>query len=152
MEALTSTYLPQRALIARVLGTGIIVMALTVFVLTAILAVTHAPEWVLATVVLLYILGFIALAVWANRAAWIVRFDGAGYRVRFIRGAGVRAARWTDVEELSATEPGGFPCVTLTLIDGRATNIPVQAIEADREQFMRDVRDRLKATQPPLQP
>jgi hypothetical protein len=145
-------YRPHRALVARVLGTGILVLALLVLVATVVLTVVGAPEWVLVFLVLAYIGAFAVLATWAVRTAWIVRLDEDGYRVRFVKGAGVRSAAWGDVTDLAATEPGGFPCLELTLNDGRTTLIPVEVMDGDREQFVRDVRERLRATQRPLQP
>jgi hypothetical protein len=145
-------YRPHRALVARVLGSGILVLAVLVVIATAVLTVVSAPEWVLVILVLAYIAAFAALAAWAIKTVWIVRLDATGYRVRFVRGAGVRAAAWTDVADLAATEPGGIPCLVITLTDGGSTTIPVEVLEGDREQFVRDVREHLRATQPPLQP
>lgn len=152
MSSTPQIYRPHRALVARVLGSGILVLALLVLVATVVLTVIGAPEWVLVILVLIYIVAFAALAGWAIRTAWIVRLDGTGYRVRFVRGAGVRSAAWTDVSGLAATEPKGIPCVQLTLTDGRTTVIPVEVMEGDREQFVRDVREHLRQTQPRLQP
>ena len=145
-------YRPHRALVARVLGTGIFVLVGLVLVATVVLTMVGAPEWVLVFLVLGYIAAFGGLAVWAIRTVWIVSLDEAGYRVRFVRGAGARAASWTEVEDLAATEPKGIPCLVLTLTDGRTTTIPVEVLDYDREQFVRDVRDHLRATQRPLQP
>lgn len=145
-------YRPHRALVARVLGTGILVLALLVVAATVVLTVVGAPEWVLVFLVLAYIAAFAVLAVWAVKTVWIVRLDETGYRVRFVKGAGVRSAAWTDVVDLAATEPGGFPCLELTLADGRTTLIPVEVMDGDREQFVRDVREHLRGTQRPLQP
>ena len=143
---------PHRALMARLLGIGILVLALLVIVATVVLTVVGAPEWVLVILVVIYIAAFAALATWAVRTAWIVRLDDTGYRVRFVRGAGVRSAAWSDVTDLAATDPGGIPCLQLTLADGGVTLIPVEVMDGDRDQFVRDVRERLRATQPRLQP
>jgi len=145
-------YRPHRALVARVLGTGILVLALLVVAATVVLTVVGAPEWVLVFLVLAYIAAFAVLATWAVKTAWIVRLDETGYRVRLVKGAGVRSAAWADVADLAATELGGFPCLELTLTDGRATTIPVEVMDGDREQFVRDVREHLRGTQRPLQP
>ena len=152
MSSTAQIYRPHRALVARVLGTGILLLALLVLIATVVLTVVGAPEWVLVFLVLGYIAAFAVLATWAVKTAWIVRLDETGYRVRFVRGAGVRAASWSEVSDLAATEAGGFPCLELTLGDGRTTLIPVEVMDGDREQFVRDVRDHLRATQRPLQP
>lgn len=152
MSSTPQIYRPHRALVARVLGTGILVLALLVIAATVVLTVIGAPEWVLVFLVLIYIAAFVAMATWAVRTVWIVRLDEVGYRVRFVRGAGVRSAAWADVADLAATVPRGIPCLELTLTGGGATVIPVEVLDGDREQFVRDVRERLRATQPRLQP
>ena len=79
-----------------------------------------------------------------TRRAYVVRLDEDGYQVRMVRGAGVRAARWTEVEDAVTASPRGVDCVVLRLRDGRTTTIPVQVLAADREAFVRDVRAHLE--------
>ena len=78
----------------------------------------------------------VALAV-PLRGVRVVELDDEGYRVRMIRGAGVRAAAWRDVEDAVAASPHGVDCVVLRLRDGRTTSIPVAAVDAPREDFVR---------------
>ena len=69
--------------------------------------------------------------------AYVVRLDDDGYRVRLVRGAGVSAARWTDVEDAGRPPTrAASPCVVLRLRDGRTTTIPVGALAGDREEFV----------------
>ena len=75
----------------------------------------------------------------------LVRVDDTGYQVRFVRGAGVRSARWTDVEDLTTTEVAGSDCVQFRLRDGRTTTVPVDLVAGDREEFVRELRNRLDA-------
>jgi hypothetical protein len=77
----------------------------------------------------------------------VVELDEEGYRVRMIRGAGVRAARWRDVEDAVAASPRGVDCVVLRLRDGRTTSIPVAAVDASREDFVEDLRAHLRRGQ-----
>ena len=65
----------------------------------------------------------------------VVHLDEAGYRVRLIRGAGVREARWKEVEDAVTATARDLPCVVLRLTDGRTTTIPVEALAADRDDF-----------------
>ena len=67
----------------------------------------------------------------------MVHLDDTGYRVRLVRGAGVNEARWKEVEDAVTATPRGVPCVILRLTDGRTTTIPVEALAADREEFVR---------------
>ena len=68
-----------------------------------------------------------------TRGITVMRLDDAGYRVRFVRGAGVQQARWTDVEDVVATTVVGERCVVLRLRDGRTTTLPVRLLATSRE-------------------
>jgi hypothetical protein len=73
----------------------------------------------------------------------VVRLDEVGYRVRHVRGAGVRDARWKDVEDVTATNVEGQRCVSLRLRDGRTTTIPVDLLKADVGAFVQDLQRHL---------
>ena len=83
-----------------------------------------------------------------TRRIAVVRLGADGYRVRLVRGAGVTAAGWTEVEEaVTTTSASGEPVVLLRLSDDRTTTIPVRALAADREDFVRDLRAHLQRGQ-----
>ena len=93
-----------------------------------------------------------AVALWAAvavlallllRLAPVVRLDDVGYRVRWVRGAGVREARWKDVEDVVATTVQGARCVVLRHRDGRTTTIPVDLLSGSVESFVEDLREHL---------
>jgi hypothetical protein len=141
----TSDYRFSPALTARLLGFGLVVGA--VLVLLSTLAVAW---WNLHTVVLLVpavgvLVALVALMVWTN--GYVVRFGEEGYQVRRIRGAGVPAARWKDVEDAVTTHVHGSPCIVLRLRDGGTTTIPVETLNADRDAFARELRERLAKAQ-----
>ena len=46
----------------------------------------------------------VAAAVVLQRRGWVVRLTEEGYRVQWVRGVGVAAARWKDVEDAVTTE------------------------------------------------
>jgi len=138
-----SDYRLNPALAARLLGVGLVGVALLVFVGTAIVAVLHLPPvliGLLAGLVLVVVFGG-GLAL--TRASYVVRLGDEDYHVRFIRGAGVTQARWVDVEDAVTADIAGAPCVVLRLKDGRTTSIPVGALAADGDDFVRDVREHL---------
>ncbi len=60
---------------------------------------------------------------------WVLRLDATGYRVRVLRTAEARSARWTDVLDLQAGTVSGVHCLVLRLRDGRTTALPVDALE-----------------------
>ncbi len=78
-----------------------------------------------------------------TRRSYVVRADDDGYRVRFVRGAGVNAARWEDVEDVVATYVAGARCVRLRLRNGGSTTIPVDVLAVDGDQFVRELQNRL---------
>jgi hypothetical protein len=142
-----SDYRLSPALGARLMGSLLLGLAVLLFVVTALVAVLHLSPDLL---VVLAVLGVVAVfgSGWAlTRRAYVVRLDEEGYRVRMIRGAGVRAARWKDVRDAATATPRGLPCVVLHLHDGRTTTIPVAALAGDREAFVRDLRAHLQRGQ-----
>ena len=71
--------------------------------------------------------GVVTLGLLVGVRHWVVRLDDLGYRVRVLRTAQARSARWTDVLDLQATTVAGQRCVVLRLRDGRTTTLPVDA-------------------------
>ena len=62
-----------------------------------------------------------------------------------MRGAGVNEARWTAVEDAVTATRHDVPCVVLRLRDGRTTTIPVGVLAVDKEQFVRELQERLQS-------
>ena len=96
-------------------------------------------------VVVLVVLAVVASGLVLTRLTPLVHLDEAGYRVRLLRGAGVRAARWRDVEDVVTATVQGHDCVVLRLRDGRTTTVPVAVLDAPREVFVQDLRTHLDA-------
>lgn len=132
---------PQVA--ARLLGVSLIGFALLVFLATGAVVLFAAPGTVLTVAVVVAVAGVCATGVLLTRAAYVVRLTAEGYRIRFVRGAGTRQARWGDVEDAVTDTIAGSPCVVLRLRDGRTSTIPVEVLAVDREQFVRDVQAHL---------
>jgi len=140
---MSSDYRLSPALGARLVGLLIVVLAVVVFVATGLVAVLNLHTLVLvavALVVLAVIFGVGALV----RGATVVHFDDEGYRVRLVRGAGVKAAGWKDVTDAGTATRRGVRCVVLNLRDGRTTTIPVDAVAVDRDAFVRDLQAHLQ--------
>ncbi|MCW2761455.1 MAG: hypothetical protein JWR85_1656 [Marmoricola sp.] len=117
------------ALRARLLGTGLV--AIGVVVVLGVLAswLTDLPSTVVSGLVVLAVVGVAALGLLLGLRHWVLRLDAHGYRVRALRSAEARSARWTDVLDLQATTVAGHRCVVLRLRDGRTTTLPVDVIE-----------------------
>ncbi len=139
-----SDYRLSPSMNARLMGSLLVVLALLLFGVTAVVALLHLPPDVLVVTVLLGLVVVFGTGFLLTRKAYVVRLDDDGYRVRLIRGAGVTAAAWKDVEDAATGTPRGIPGVVLTLLDGRTTTIPVAALAADREEFVRDLQSHLQ--------
>jgi hypothetical protein len=136
---MSSDYRLSPAIGARLLGSALIGLAVLVVALTLVATVLDLSA---VFVVVVGALGLAAVLVAGHLLArrYVVRLGDDGYQVRMVRGAGVRAARWTEVEDAVTASPRGVQCRVLRLRDGRTTTIPVQVLAADREEFARDVR------------
>ena len=130
---------------ARLMGAFLAGVGLVLLVVTVVVAVLRLPADVLTVVVVLTVVAVFVLGFLLVRRWYVVRLDEAGYRVRFVRGAGETRARWADVEDLATAVVGGSECVVLRLRDGRTTTIPVSMIAGDREEFVEELQRRLDA-------
>lgn len=124
---------------ARLLGMVIVGFAFLVLLATAIVVLFATSILVLSAAVLVTVVGLFSIGWYLTKKTYVVRLSEDGYQVRFVRGAGVRQARWADVEEIVTDTVAGAQCLILRLRDGGATIIPVDVLAADREQFVRDV-------------
>ncbi len=127
------------ALAARLLGVGLVLLALLVLLATCVVVLAAWPQRLLLLVGA-FGLAALASAAWVLRRRVLVSLTEVGYRVSLVRGAGVSAARWADVEDAVAQTRLGERCVLIRLRDGRSTTIPTSAIAGDPEDFARDVR------------
>jgi hypothetical protein len=124
---------------ARLMGISLVVIGVTLGVATLVIATAHLPADILSGLVVLAVVGVFSLGFLLVRKWYVVRLDDTGYQVRFVRGAGVKAARWTDVEDLQTSTVAGARCVVLRLRDGRSTTVPVDLVEGDREAFVTEL-------------
>ncbi|NPC98138.1 hypothetical protein [Nocardioides sp. zg-DK7169] len=140
-------YRMNPALVARLVGLGVVALALLVLLATVLVAIADLSTAVLLAVVLVGAVALGGTAWWLRSRAYVLRCDETGYRVRLIRGAGAHEAGWRDVQDAVAASPRGLPCVVLRLRDGRTTTIPVGALAVDREAFVHELREHLQRGQ-----
>jgi hypothetical protein len=138
-----SDYRLSQPLIARLLGISLAVLGVLVLLLTLLVGLFGLPTGVLGAGIILAVAAFLAVGFLLLRGTPVVRLDQTGYRVRFVRGAGVSQARWTDVEDVVATTMEGERCVVLRLRDGRTTTVPVRALAGSTDAFVRDLQEHL---------
>ena len=132
------------SLAARLLGLGLGLLGLVVFLVTLLIAVLELPAVVLGVVGVTAVIAVALLGWWLTRRATVLTLTPTGYRVRMVRGVGTAAARWDEVESLAAADVAGDRCIVLRLRAGTTTTIPVAAIATEPETLMRDLRDRLR--------
>lgn len=132
------------ALAARLMGMGLMLVAVLVFTLSILAAVFGWPLPILVAVAAGGLLLAAGSAWWLMRNAVVFHAGEDGYRVRFVRGAGAHEARWAEVEDAVTMHVRNTACLVLRLRDGRSTTIPVEVLAIDREQFVREVQDHLQ--------
>lgn len=138
-----SDYRLSAPVTVRILGAALVAAGLVVGVV-AVLAVLL--DWAGAVTLVVAVTLWVAVAVLALlllRLAPVVRLDDLGYRVRWVRGAGVREGRWKDVEDVVATTIEGARCVVLRHRDGRTSTVPVDLLPGSAESFVEDLRAHL---------
>lgn len=138
-----STYALAPQLRARIMATCLIGLGLLLAGATFLIAVLKLSLDLLVllialTLVVIFGLGFLLVRRW-----YVVRLDEDGYQVRFVRGAGARAARWADVKDVRTAEVAGARCVVLQLRSGESTTIPVDVIEGGGAPLIEELRRRL---------
>jgi hypothetical protein len=113
----------------RLLGTGLLAIGSVVVLGVLLTWLAGLSSAVVSGLVLLALVGVVVLGLLLGVRRWVLRLDEHGYRVRGLRSAQARSARWTDVLDVQATTVAGHPCVVLRLRDGRTTTLPGDVIE-----------------------
>jgi hypothetical protein len=139
----SSSYRFSTPFVVRLVGSALVVLGTLVVLLVLLAVLLSLPRVVLAAVLVLALVGVVALAVAATRRPVVVAFDDVGYRIRLVRGAGVRQAEWRHVEDVTTSTVAGERCVVLRLRDGRTSTVPVGALAARTDDFVEDLRARL---------
>lgn len=139
-----SDYRLAPAFAARFVGALLVALAVLLVVATVLVAALRLPGVLLLVVALLGLAATLTAAYVISQRVVVVHLGAEGYRVRLVRGAGVTAASWREVEEAVTASSGGVPVVRLKLAEGRTTTIPVHALAADPDEFVRDLQRHLQ--------
>ena len=140
---MTSSYRFSGPFVVRLMGVALVVVGVLVLLLAGAVAWLGVPVAVLTGGLVVAVLAVVALGVLARRRVVVVRFDERGYRVRHVRGSGVRQGEWKQVEDVAAVTVAGERCVVLRLRDGRTTTVPVGVLATRTEDFVEDLRAHL---------
>ena len=117
------------ALRVRLLGTGLVAIGVVVALGVLVTWLADLPSAIASSLVVLAAVGVVLLGLLVGLRHWVVRLDETGYRVRVLRTAEARSARWADVLDLQTGTVQGSRSVVLRLRDGRTTALPVDALE-----------------------
>ena len=139
----TTDYRFSTALLLRSMGALLALVGVLLLVVGLLVSLLDLPSGILTTAVVLAVVLVVAGGFLATRVTSLVHFDEAGYRVRWLRGAGVKQARWREVEDAVTASVAGHDCVVLRLRDGRTTTIPVKLLDASPTAFIEDLSGRL---------
>ncbi len=128
---------------ARLMGVFLVLLGVLVCAMTVLVSLLQLPLDILSAVVVLVVVAVFGVGHLLTRRSYVVRAGDEGYRVRFVRGAGTSAARWSDIEDVVTAHVAGARCVVLRLRDGRSTTIPVDMLAVDGDQFVRELQAHL---------
>lgn len=127
----------------RVLGAGLLAVGVVVVVAMVLAAFLPGTRVAIGGLLVLVFLAVLVLGLLLGVRRWVVRLDAVGYRVRWLRSAQARSARWTDVLDLQTARVSGTRCAVLRLRDGRTTTIPVDVLEGDPEALVQTLSSHL---------
>lgn len=137
-----SDYRLSPAITARLLGLTLLGLGAVATLATVLVVWLNLHSAVVLALTVVVLVCIVTLMVWSN--GWVVRLTEDGYQIRRIRGAGVKAARWKEVEDAVTTERLGAPCVVLRLRDGRTSTIPVEVLHVNRDVFAHTIAEHLE--------
>ena len=140
---MSTLYHFRRALVLRFMGACLVGMGLVLLGLSVVVLVLDLPLVVLTATLLVAVTVVVGGGWVLVRLAPLVRHDDAGYRIRLLRGAGIKQARWRDVEDVVTAAVAGHDCVVVRLRNGGTTTIPVAVLDAGRDRFMADLHGHL---------
>lgn len=139
----TSDYRFSTALLVRSLGALLAVIGVLLLLVGVLVSALDLPLVVLTVAVVLAVVAVVGAGLLLTRVTSLVHFDETGYQVRWLRGAGVKQARWREVEDVVTATVSGYDCVVVRLRDGRTTTIPVKVLDASPSTFIEDLSGRL---------
>ena len=104
-----SRYRFAPAISARIVGGLLVVLAVLLAVATVVVAVAGLSVLVLAVAAVVGVAAVFVVGHLLTRRVAVVRLDAAGYRVRLVRGAGVRRGRLDRGPGGVTATPQGLP-------------------------------------------
>lgn len=144
-ELSPKTYALTQALRVRMMAVALVVIAVVLLLATIVVALLNITTWVMLVLVVLVPVMITVLAVLLSKRFYVLRLDDIGYQTRFVGGVGAKRARWVDVLDLGVVTIEDARCAQFRLRDGRRTTIPVDVLQTDPEELVREFQRRLTA-------
>ena len=86
----------------------------------------------------------LAGAIWlVVRPPSVLELSPTGYRILHLRGAGVPAAAWSDVESVDSRSSAAGPAIVVELSGGRTSLVPSSLVGLRATEAQREMHDRL---------
>ena len=142
-ELSPKTYALTPALRARLMGVALVGIAVLLLASTLLVAALHVSNAVMLVLVVLVVVAIFVFGSLLSQRFYVLRIDDIGYRARFVGGVGAKQARWVDVLDLGVATIEGTRCAQFRLRDGRRTTIPVDLLQTDPEELVREFQRRL---------
>ena len=139
----SSSYRFSSSFVVRLAGAALVLLGVLVVLVVLLAALLPLPGAVPLAALVAVLVAVLALVLAVTRRPVVVAFDETGYRIRYVRGAGVRQAEWRQVEDVTTSTVAGERCVVLRLRDGRTSTVPVGALAGRTEDFVQDLRNHL---------
>ncbi|MGN6723705.1 MAG: hypothetical protein ACTHJM_13930, partial [Marmoricola sp.] len=120
-------------------------IALLLVAATVVVSVFNINDIVMLVLVVLVLGAITVLGSLLSKRFYVLRVDDIGYQTRFVGGVGAKQARWVDVLDLGVVTIEGARCAQFRLRDGQTTTIPVDVLQTDPEELVREFQRRLTA-------
>ncbi|MFD1824385.1 MULTISPECIES: hypothetical protein [Mumia] len=142
-----TTYRLTLVLALRLFGLRMMVAAVGAVIAAVLLTIGGSTAvWgvVAAVLVALLVVASAAALRWPPR---LITLTETGYRVHRVRGAGVRAGSWAQVERVDdMPSPAGGTDLVIGLEQGRTTRLPMMLFGIRGLDLQREIRERLNAS------
>lgn len=142
-----STYRWSRGSLLRLVGVVTVVLGLLWLGVGVLSGWLHAEVGgVVGGVVAALTAAALATACWLiARPPRVLSLSSAGYRIWHLRGGGVPAADWSQVQSVDSRASEGGPVILVELADGRTSIVPVSLLGSRAREAQREMHERLNS-------
>jgi hypothetical protein len=141
-----TTYRWSRAQVLRSVGLGVVALGLMWLVIGAASAWRGEVGSVLSVPAAAVTGLGLGVAIWlVVRPPRVLALSPTGYRISHLRGCGVPAADWSDVESVETRLATGGPAIVVELSGGRTSLVPLSLLGLRAGEAQREMHNRLNS-------